>query len=188
MAAITYRLIENPVRHTRVLARHTGLTLAIGAILIIVTLGIAQWQIATHYGAMACPRMRRTMTRRVCAAWSAGAATGQRGSASSRWRRRGPVGGGSAGGRGCMLGRGARAAPPGGGSVSIDVGVDPRSVLHLPSGVYAFFVPFRISTSTRTAPLVGRTTPRWAGGAARWRCARSSSLTSRPRRCRLSLR
>jgi hypothetical protein len=40
LAAITYRLIENPVRHTRVLARHTGLTLAIGAILIIVTLGI----------------------------------------------------------------------------------------------------------------------------------------------------
>jgi hypothetical protein len=40
LAAITYRLIENPVRHTRVLARRTGLTLAIGAILIIVTLGI----------------------------------------------------------------------------------------------------------------------------------------------------
>lgn len=48
--AITYRLIENPVRHARVLARRTGLTLAIGAILIIVTIGIAQWQIATHYG------------------------------------------------------------------------------------------------------------------------------------------
>lgn len=48
--AITYRLIENPVRHARVLARHTGLTLAIGAVLIIVIVGIAQWQIATHYG------------------------------------------------------------------------------------------------------------------------------------------
>jgi peptidoglycan/LPS O-acetylase OafA/YrhL len=48
--AITYRLIENPVRHARVLATHTGLTLAIGAFLIIVTVGIAQWQIATHYG------------------------------------------------------------------------------------------------------------------------------------------
>jgi peptidoglycan/LPS O-acetylase OafA/YrhL len=48
--AITYRLIENPVRHARVLARRAGLTLAIGAVLIAVTVGIAQWQIATHYG------------------------------------------------------------------------------------------------------------------------------------------
>jgi hypothetical protein len=40
LAAITYRLIENAVRHTRVLARHTGITLAIGAIRKIVTLGI----------------------------------------------------------------------------------------------------------------------------------------------------
>jgi peptidoglycan/LPS O-acetylase OafA/YrhL len=48
--AITYRLVENPVRHAHVLARRTGLTLAIGAILIIVTVGIAQWEIATHYG------------------------------------------------------------------------------------------------------------------------------------------
>jgi peptidoglycan/LPS O-acetylase OafA/YrhL len=45
--AITYRLIENPARHARVLAQRTRLTLAIGAILIIVTVGIAQWQIAT---------------------------------------------------------------------------------------------------------------------------------------------
>ena len=45
-AAITYRLIENPARHARVLAQRTRLTLAIGAILIIVTVGIAQWQIA----------------------------------------------------------------------------------------------------------------------------------------------
>jgi peptidoglycan/LPS O-acetylase OafA/YrhL len=48
--AVTYRLIENPVRHARVLARHTGLTLAIGAFLIIATIAIAQWQIAGHYG------------------------------------------------------------------------------------------------------------------------------------------
>jgi peptidoglycan/LPS O-acetylase OafA/YrhL len=48
--AVTYRLIENPVRHARTLARHTGLTLAIGAFLIIATIAIAQWQIATHYG------------------------------------------------------------------------------------------------------------------------------------------
>jgi peptidoglycan/LPS O-acetylase OafA/YrhL len=45
--AITYRLIENPVRHARVLAGRTGLTLAIGDVLITVTVGIAQWQIAT---------------------------------------------------------------------------------------------------------------------------------------------
>src|SRR6201993_3123758 len=45
--ALTYRLIENPVRHARVLARHTRLTLAIGAILVIATVGIAKWQIAT---------------------------------------------------------------------------------------------------------------------------------------------
>jgi peptidoglycan/LPS O-acetylase OafA/YrhL len=48
--AVTYRLIENPVRHARVLAKHTGLTLAIGAFLIIATIAIAQWQIAEHYG------------------------------------------------------------------------------------------------------------------------------------------
>lgn len=50
-AAITYRLIENPARHARALARRTGLTLAISAALIIATVGVAQWQIATHYGA-----------------------------------------------------------------------------------------------------------------------------------------
>jgi peptidoglycan/LPS O-acetylase OafA/YrhL len=48
--AITYRLIENPVRHARFLARHTGLTLAIGALLIIATIATAQYQIAWHYG------------------------------------------------------------------------------------------------------------------------------------------
>ena len=58
--AITYRLIENPVRHARVLARRTGLTLAIGATLLIVTIGIAQWEIATHYGTwnLLTPSMR----------------------------------------------------------------------------------------------------------------------------------
>jgi hypothetical protein len=45
--AITYRLVENPVRHARFLAGRPGLTLAIGAVLMIVTVGIAQWQIAT---------------------------------------------------------------------------------------------------------------------------------------------
>lgn len=48
--AITYRLVENPVRRARVLATRTKLTLAIGVVLVIVTVGTAQWQIATHYG------------------------------------------------------------------------------------------------------------------------------------------
>lgn len=48
---ITYRLIESPVRHARALASRTGLTLAISAALITATVGVAQWQIATHYGA-----------------------------------------------------------------------------------------------------------------------------------------
>ena len=50
VTAFTYRLVENPVRRSGVLANRTGLTLATGAVLIIVTVGIAQWQIATHYG------------------------------------------------------------------------------------------------------------------------------------------
>jgi peptidoglycan/LPS O-acetylase OafA/YrhL len=48
--AVTYRFIENPVRHARALARHTGLTLAIGVFLIVATIAIAQCQIAQHYG------------------------------------------------------------------------------------------------------------------------------------------
>lgn len=45
-AAITYRLVENPIRHARSLAARPRLTLAMGAILIVATVGIAQWQIA----------------------------------------------------------------------------------------------------------------------------------------------
>lgn len=48
--ALTYQLVENPVRRAHVLATRTKLTLAIGVVLIIVTVGTAQWQIATHYG------------------------------------------------------------------------------------------------------------------------------------------
>jgi peptidoglycan/LPS O-acetylase OafA/YrhL len=48
--AITYRFLENPVRRARVLATRTRLTLTIGVVLVIVTVGMAQWQIATHYG------------------------------------------------------------------------------------------------------------------------------------------
>lgn len=49
-SAITYRLVENPIRHARVLTSRTGLSLAMGAVLIAGTIAIAQWQIATHYG------------------------------------------------------------------------------------------------------------------------------------------
>src|ERR1700758_5194752 len=45
--AVTYRLVENPVRHARALTKHTGLTLVLGAFLILATVGIAKWQIAT---------------------------------------------------------------------------------------------------------------------------------------------
>lgn len=48
--ALTYQLVENPVRRAHVLATRTKLTLAIGVVLIIITVGTAQWQIATHYG------------------------------------------------------------------------------------------------------------------------------------------
>jgi peptidoglycan/LPS O-acetylase OafA/YrhL len=49
-SALTYRLVENPVRRARTLALKTGLSLTMGALLIIGTIALAQWQIATHYG------------------------------------------------------------------------------------------------------------------------------------------
>lgn len=49
-AAVSYRLVENPVRHARVLVSRTGLSLALGAMLILGTIAVAQWGIATHYG------------------------------------------------------------------------------------------------------------------------------------------
>ncbi|MDT5067611.1 MAG: hypothetical protein QOK02_3766 [Mycobacterium sp.] len=49
-SALTYRLVENPVRRARVLISRTGLSLAVGALLIVATIAIAQWQIAAHYG------------------------------------------------------------------------------------------------------------------------------------------
>jgi len=49
--AATYRLIENPVRRARILAHHTGLTFALGALLIVGTLGIAQRQTTVTAGA-----------------------------------------------------------------------------------------------------------------------------------------
>jgi len=49
-SAISYRFMENPVRRATVLRNHTGLTLALGAILVVLTIFVAQWQIALHYG------------------------------------------------------------------------------------------------------------------------------------------
>jgi peptidoglycan/LPS O-acetylase OafA/YrhL len=49
-SAITFRLVENPVRNSRVLKSRTRLTLAIGVVLILSTIVVAQWQIASHFG------------------------------------------------------------------------------------------------------------------------------------------
>jgi peptidoglycan/LPS O-acetylase OafA/YrhL len=49
-SAITFRLVENPMRNSRVLKARTGLTLAIGVVLILLTIAVAQSQIASHFG------------------------------------------------------------------------------------------------------------------------------------------
>jgi peptidoglycan/LPS O-acetylase OafA/YrhL len=49
-SAITFRLVENPVRNSRGLKSRTGLTLATGVMLTLLTIAVAQWQIASHYG------------------------------------------------------------------------------------------------------------------------------------------
>jgi len=49
-SAITYRLVENPVRRSKLLARRTHLTLVMGVVLVGLTILVAQWQIASHYG------------------------------------------------------------------------------------------------------------------------------------------
>jgi peptidoglycan/LPS O-acetylase OafA/YrhL len=49
-SALSYSFLENPVRRARVLNSRTGLSLAMGAALIVATILVAQWQIAGHYG------------------------------------------------------------------------------------------------------------------------------------------
>ena len=49
-SAITYRLVENPVRNCRGLKSRMRLTLAIGVVLSLLTILVAQWQIASHFG------------------------------------------------------------------------------------------------------------------------------------------
>jgi peptidoglycan/LPS O-acetylase OafA/YrhL len=48
--ALSYSLVENPLRRARFLTTRTWLSLAMGAVLIVGTIAVAQWQIATHYG------------------------------------------------------------------------------------------------------------------------------------------
>jgi peptidoglycan/LPS O-acetylase OafA/YrhL len=48
--ALSYSLVENPLRRARFLTTRTWLSLLMGAILIAGTIAVAQWQIATHYG------------------------------------------------------------------------------------------------------------------------------------------
>jgi peptidoglycan/LPS O-acetylase OafA/YrhL len=48
VAALSYRFIENPIRHSDYLKRRTGLTLAAGCVLVFVTIAIAQSMIVIH--------------------------------------------------------------------------------------------------------------------------------------------
>jgi peptidoglycan/LPS O-acetylase OafA/YrhL len=50
LSALSYRLVENPVRNSSFLASHTWLSLLLGAALIFGTILIAQCLIAQHYG------------------------------------------------------------------------------------------------------------------------------------------
>jgi peptidoglycan/LPS O-acetylase OafA/YrhL len=49
-SALSYRLVENPIRRARFLKSRTGLSLAIGAALIVGTVAVAQCYLASHYG------------------------------------------------------------------------------------------------------------------------------------------
>jgi peptidoglycan/LPS O-acetylase OafA/YrhL len=49
-SALTYRFLENPVRRAPLLASRTGLSLALGAALVVGTVFLAQCFIATHNG------------------------------------------------------------------------------------------------------------------------------------------
>jgi hypothetical protein len=49
-SAVTFRLVENPVRNSRVVKSRTKLSLAIGVVLILLSLAVAQCQVASHFG------------------------------------------------------------------------------------------------------------------------------------------
>ena len=48
LAYATQRLVENPVRHARILARHRRLPLALGAVLVAVSLAVSSLELAMH--------------------------------------------------------------------------------------------------------------------------------------------
>nr|WP_257720773.1 acyltransferase [Mycobacterium sp. JS623] len=50
LSALSYRLVENPIRHSRLLASRTWISLLFGAAMVLGTVFIAQWFTATHYG------------------------------------------------------------------------------------------------------------------------------------------
>jgi peptidoglycan/LPS O-acetylase OafA/YrhL len=50
LSALSYRLVENPIRHSKMLASRTWLALLFGLVLIGGTVVAAQWLIVAHYG------------------------------------------------------------------------------------------------------------------------------------------
>ena len=50
LSALSYALLEDPVRHSKALAAHTRITLVIGVALVLVTIAVAQIMIVTHDG------------------------------------------------------------------------------------------------------------------------------------------
>ena len=62
LAALSYSLLENPIRHWSFLADRDGVTLAVGAALIAVTVVLAQVLVATHQGPASTPAPRPNPT------------------------------------------------------------------------------------------------------------------------------
>ena len=50
LAALTYRLVENPIRHARIFVVRPWWSVAMGLVLIAGAVIFAQWQIASHFG------------------------------------------------------------------------------------------------------------------------------------------
>jgi peptidoglycan/LPS O-acetylase OafA/YrhL len=47
-AALSYRFVENPVRRNKFLQKQPLVSIAMGIGLILITIGIAQWQLSVH--------------------------------------------------------------------------------------------------------------------------------------------
>lgn len=52
LSMVSYRLVENPIRRAGPLVRHPVWSIALGLSLILATLGVAQWQLHAHSGAL----------------------------------------------------------------------------------------------------------------------------------------